>query len=395
MFRRCGRVLVVGVAALALGVAPAAARSTTSGDCTPQVIDLGTLGGSQSEIDGDNGRDTFVGSAQDASGHDHAVLWPLGGSIVDLGQPNAWAADMNNAGVVVGDAWTRSTGQYAFAWYDGRAIRLHEPSWASGDYVRRINDHDDAAGIVFGPHGHAHPAVWEHLTFLKVLPVPAGYSDAEVLGINNSGEVVGDASHAKAPYEQDAWGWREDGSNGPLEPDHTGGFGEANTVNERGWAAGGTDYGGKLGLWPTVWRRGSLVRLGPTGPGFQYGFPYGGDNSGDYVGGAAYSIDDNYLHVMLAHIGEHVLYTMPPLSGNLDDRSNAHAVLATTPDMGTVVGGDSTTSDGGDHATLWTCAWQQAVPQPAPSSNRVGSPAQAARSVHRLRSQLLAGLLSH
>lgn len=390
MFRKASPALVVAFMAVASAVAPAVAQPSTNPSCTPQVVDLGTLGGENSEIDGDNGHDTFVGAAEDASGRSHAVLWPIGGSVVDLGEPNAWAADMNSAGVVVGNAQANSPHQFAFAWYDGQRSRLPEPGWASGDYVRRINDNDDAAGIVFGRHGHAHPAVWLHLSFLRVLPIPPGYSDAEVLGINDDGEMVGDASHSTPPYEQDAWWWRQDGSNGPLEPDHTGGFGEANTVNERGWAAGGTDYGGRIGLWPAVWRHGSLVRLGPTGPGFQYGFPYGGDNVGDYVGGAAYSIDDNYLHVMLAHLGEHVLYTMPPLSGDLGDRSNAHAVLPGVPGLGTVVGGESTTADGNDHATMWTCAWAQAVPQPSPAGNASRTTAHAAVTVRRLHHELTA-----
>jgi hypothetical protein len=313
---------------------------------------LGTLGGPNSEVDGDNGRNLFVGGADTASGTHRAVIFRPNGTIVDLGQPDSWAADMNHAGI---------------AWYRGQSFRLPQPRWAAADYVRRINDRGDAAGIVFDQNGHAHPTVWIRLAFVHVLPIPHGYTDAEVLGINDLGELVGDASVASnGPdgVEQDAWQWWENGANHPLRPDYRGGIEQANVVNNRGWAGGGLDYGGKIGLWPAVWRNGTLTRLGPTGPGIQYGFAYGGDQTGDYVGNAIYSPTDQHLHVFLTHIGTHTLYTLPPLSGNLADRSNAHAVIPHLGRLGTVVGGDSTTPDGNDHATLWTCAWRQAIRPP-------------------------------
>jgi len=52
---------------------------------------------------------------------------------------------------------------------------------------------------------------------------------------------------------------------------------------------------------------------------------------------------------------------MLPLSGDLSDRSNAHAVVPAHRGMpGVAVGGASATSNGDYHATVWTCAFQQA-----------------------------------
>jgi hypothetical protein len=366
--------------------APAAVATAAPG-CSPRVIDLGTLGGANSGIDGDNGRDTFVGEADSASGERRAVLFRPDGTIVDLGEPNAVASDMNSGGIVVGDANVLTPQQFSFAWYHGRAVRLRLSRWATTSHVRRVNGWGDAAGSVFDRQGHSHPAVWIRLSFVHVLPIPRGYTDAEVLGINDRGEMVGDAS---APsnnpdgFEQDAWWWREDGSNGALRPDYRGGGEQANVVNERGWAAGGLDYGGKIGLWPAVWRDGTLTRLGPTGPGIQFGFAYGGDEIGDYVGNAAYSPSDQYAHVFLTHIGSHVLYTLRPLSGNLRDPSNAHAVIPDVSGLGIVVGGDSTTANGNDHATLWTCAWKQVI-RPAATSSGAAAPVAQLRGAEASR----------
>jgi hypothetical protein len=105
-----------------------------------------------------------------------------------------------------------------------------------------------------------------------------------------------------------------------------------------------------------------------TGRRIQFGFAYGGDQVGDYVGTAAYSPTDFSTHVFLTRVGAHVLYTLPPLSGKLADASNAHAVVPNLWADGTVVGGDSTTSSGNDHATLWTCAWNQAARPPSSAS---------------------------
>jgi uncharacterized membrane protein len=337
------------------------------------VVDPGVDG----NINGDNGRDAFVGWGMNRSGEQRALVFHADGTRVDLGVNDAVATGMNRAGIVVGIGQIGTPHQYAFAWYHGRVLRLPEPGWATTDAVQRINDRGDAAGAIVDRHGHTHPAVWIRLAFVRVLPIPHGFTDAVAHNINNRGELVG---FAASPSEQVAWWWREDGTNGPLRPSYRGGFSEAWVVNSRGWAAGGLDYGGKIGLWPAVWRDGSIVRLGPTGPGVQFGLTFSGDEHGDYVGVAAYSPSDNHLHSFMTRIGAHVLYTLRPLSGNLADVSQAVAVIPHVGSLGTVVGGFSARADGSLAPTLWTCAWQQVIrPPAAPASTpRGGSGAAAA-----------------
>ena len=376
MVSKAGRWSLACLVAVGTAVGPAGAafaRPASGATCRPRVVDLGTLGGPNSDISGDNRVDTFVGEADDAAGQQRAVIFRPDGSIVDLGEPDAWAADMNPRGVVVGNADTSTDHPFAFAWYRGHRFRLPVPSWAAGSYVRRINARGDAAGAVFDRHGHSHPAVWLRTVHLRVLRVPSGFTDAEALGINDHGRLVGDASAPSSGpdgIEQDAWAWSASGRNAALRPDHTGGVEQVNLVNDRGWAAGGLDFGGQFGLWAAVWRHGRVDKLGQLGPDVNFSFAYGGDEVGDYVGGGSYTPDDQFLHVFLTRIGTHRMYTLRPLSGDLADRSIAHGVLAHDGALRTVVGGASTTADGSSHATLWTCAYQQAI---LPSGEDSGS----------------------
>src|SRR5436189_300353 len=81
---------------------------------------------------------TWVGSAEDANGVSIPVFWH-GGTIQTLGESDGFAADITNAGVVVGTADVDSASSQAFWWYRGTPHVLPVPSWATSSYVRRIN----------------------------------------------------------------------------------------------------------------------------------------------------------------------------------------------------------------------------------------------------------------
>jgi hypothetical protein len=340
---------LISIALPMISIAAPAARATAA--CAPRVIDMGTLGGSNSEIDGANRVGDWVGSAQNGAGEGRAVLWHHG-VIRDLGE-DGWAADITNAGVVVGNA---NAG--AFTWYRGVARSLPIPAWASGSYVRRINQQNDAVGSLSTADGNSVPTEWVHLSHVRLLRVPSGFSGGEALGINDAGDIVGDVGNDSA---QVAWEWGHDGTSHALQPEFATGFGQANVINDRGWAAGGLDFGGRIGLWAAVWKRGTVGKLGQLGRNRNFSFAFGQDQLGDYVGGGTYTINDNFLHVFITHVGLGKLLTMLPLSGNMSDRSNAHAAIPSyNGQPGIAVGGDSVTSSGEDHATVWTCAYQQA-----------------------------------
>jgi probable HAF family extracellular repeat protein len=349
--KRMGRGLITFTFTLPV-IVMSATTGHASGSCTPRIIDMGTLGGHESEIDGANRVGDWVGSAQNAHGKDRAVLWH-DGAMIDLGEPGAWAGDITNAGVVVGNSRNG-----AFTWYRGTARLLPIPAWANGSYVRRINQHDDAVGVLISPDGTGFPTEWQHLRHIRLLPVPSGFNGGEGLGINDAGDVVGDVSNDSG---QVAWEWGHDGTSHALPPVYGQGLSQANVVNDRGWAAGGLDFGGRIGLWAAVWRNGTMSKLGQLGKNRNFSFALGEDQLGDYVGGGTYTINDPFLHVFITHVGMGHLLTMLPLSGNQADRSNAHAAVPSYQGEPSVaVGGSSTTTSGDYHATVWTCAYQQA-----------------------------------
>jgi uncharacterized membrane protein len=351
---------------IAGAVPPAQARQGPGGraSCSPRIIDLGTLGGANSEIDGANRLGTWVGSAQNAHGVDTPVIWH-DGQIQTLGESDGWAADITNAGVVVGNAGVDRAIPTAFSWYRGTARALPVPDGATSGSVRRINQHDDAVGSLFTSDGSSVPVEWQRLRTVRILPLPAGFTVGDALGINDAGDIVGDVGNADTEV---AWEWGHDGSSHALQPEYASGFSQANLINDRGWAAGGLDFGGQFGLWAATWHGGSVSKLGQFGADLNFSFAFGQDQLGDYVGGGTYSIDDPYLHVFVTRAGSGELRTMLPLSGNLADPSNAHAAVpAYMGQPGIAVGGDSTTSGGDDHATVWTCAFRQAFAPPTGS----------------------------
>jgi uncharacterized membrane protein len=360
-------VIAAGLIATATPASPVfAGQSAGRSACTPRIIDLGTLGGANSEIDGANRTGVWVGSADNARGVPTPVLW-RGSAIHRLGESDGFAGDVTNAGVVVGVADMDSPSSTAFWWYRGTAHALPTPSWAVASSARRINQHDDAVGTLTAADGTSLPVEWRRLQDVRVLPLPAAaVGGGEALGINDAGDVVGDISTDAA---QIAWEWGPTGSGHALQPAYLQGFSQANLINDRGVAAGGLDFGGQPGLWAATWNRGSVNKLGEFGSEPDFTFAFGQDQLGDYVGFGTYDSNDSAVHVFLTHAGSGTMLTMLPLSGDLHDRSNAHAVVPEyLGQPGIAVGGDSTTTAGDDHATVWTCAFQQAFHPPTVST---------------------------
>jgi uncharacterized membrane protein len=345
------------VAAISGSPASASPPSGSRAPCVPQIIDLGTLGGANSEIDGANRLGTWVGSAENATGVSIPVIWQ-GGVIRTLGESDGFAADITNAGVVVGNADSDSSTPHAFWWYRGTPHLLPVPSWSTGSFVRRINQHDDAVGSLSTADGGGMPVEWHHLRTLRVLPLPASASSGEALGINDAGDIVGDVSTDTA---QLAWEWGHDGSSHALLPRYAQGFSQANLINDRGWAAGGLDFGGQFGLWSAVWRRGLAQKLGQLGPEPQLQFR-ARSRSARRLCGRSHVYDRRSVPPCVHH----------PCRIRIDPNDAAavgrpvgseqrHAVVPAHRGMpGVAVGGASATSNGDYHATVWTCAFQQA-----------------------------------
>lgn len=123
---------------------------------TAAPIDLGSLGGNQSEARGINEVGDIVGSSEITPGNParHATLWPAGGGIVDLhtwpnpcpGTSEAW--DVNDLGVIVG----RCAGK-AVIWTAVEGMR-YLPGPTSG-FAQAINNFNVVVGMAPGDFGGA------------------------------------------------------------------------------------------------------------------------------------------------------------------------------------------------------------------------------------------------
>jgi hypothetical protein len=102
-----------------------------------------------------------------------------------------------------------------------------------------------------------------------------------------------------------------------------------------------------------------------------FSFALGTSGKGDVVGVGDYYAGEGTGHVFLRRVVNYdvartvvqPLLTLTPLSGDPADFSSAHAVLSSARPTGSravTVGGESLTTGGEEHATLWTCAYQQA-----------------------------------
>jgi probable HAF family extracellular repeat protein len=109
----------------AVMIAPAPVPASGSA-LTYHAVDLGTLGGRDSEALAVNRYGLVVGQSQVRSGHRHPFLWRAG-RMIDLGTlggPDAVAVDVNSTGQVVGASDTASGARHAFLWSGGRLTDL-------------------------------------------------------------------------------------------------------------------------------------------------------------------------------------------------------------------------------------------------------------------------------
>lgn len=162
------------------------------------VIDLGTLGGSESYAYGINDRGQVVGYSETKSGDKHAFLYADGvmRDLGTLGGKNSYAYGINNHGQVVGSSQTSPVGffeisnSHAFLYSNGSMKDLH--SWEGPESeAYGIN----AAGQVVGSLHIIIPSYY--YTFLysngsmnKDTDV-LGSSGSEAYGINDASQVVG------------------------------------------------------------------------------------------------------------------------------------------------------------------------------------------------------------
>ena len=180
---------------------PVAPRAAVLG---ASVIVLPTLGGTGQPSSNDiNDAGQVVGSAFTSGNVEHAFLWTPGQGMRDLGNVWSYATAVNNAGQVVGESGRPTGASHAFLWTPSGGMQDlgslwggGGPLWVEAEAARSgAADINDAGHIVgwsewfgspFGPVLHA---------FLSTTGTGMGDLGAGrfavASGINNAGQVVG------------------------------------------------------------------------------------------------------------------------------------------------------------------------------------------------------------
>jgi probable HAF family extracellular repeat protein len=157
------------------------------------LTELGTLGGSTTQIDAMNERGQVVGLSTDAAGFGRAFLWDNGTmrDLGTLGGPWSWAMDINAGGVVVGVSETSTGEVHAFRWENGVMMDLEGPNPVLRVF---ISDNDIIAGNGWfqTEHGFAVERAfrWQKGTF-TVLDAYTEHEQSMADGISRSGEIMG------------------------------------------------------------------------------------------------------------------------------------------------------------------------------------------------------------
>jgi probable HAF family extracellular repeat protein len=265
-----------------------------------RVVDLGTLGGKQSEgyAIASNGR--VAGGALNGGGYQAAYVYS-GSQMEKLYAPGeARASGINDLGQVAGTVWS-SKGAQAAVWTNG----AHQSVGTLGgteSYGAAINNSGALVGGSLTASGqlHAFRASNGKLQDLGTLGV-GGWSTA--LGINDVGSVTGYADTGGALFR--AFRWTE--SEGMQSLGTLGGalsYGMA--INNKGAVVGTSSL--PNGYMRAFLEAGSgLVSLGTLGGLHSYG--YGVNNRGDAVGGSL--TRSNQTHAFVYRDG--ILYDLNAL----------------------------------------------------------------------------------
>ena len=151
---------VAGSGQTDLGQWHAFAWSETSG-----MVDLGTLGGSESHATSINDLNQIVGYSETISGATHAFSWTAAGGMKDLGTLGGQASKavaINEIGQVVGNSQTATGEWHAFAWTEAGGMVGLGTLGGSASAAIAINENGQIAGYSNTPGDlEVHAVVWK------------------------------------------------------------------------------------------------------------------------------------------------------------------------------------------------------------------------------------------
>ncbi len=228
------------IASLVLGVALVGMATVSNAQYS--VVNLGTLGGVNSQARAVNESAQVVGFSERTSGYKHAFIWDAAGGMQDLGQIGGdytSAYDINESGQVVGEGYSAGFALRAFIWDVTNGIRdLNLPqgtnTWAYGlndttqiiglydvtnsyisnggttltnlgtlghsTFAQAVNNSGHVVGysdVLPSPTAHRSRAFrWTSAKALQNLGALAGDTSSKAFDINTQGQIVGESTHA-------------------------------------------------------------------------------------------------------------------------------------------------------------------------------------------------------
>ncbi len=220
-----------------------------------QMVDLGTLGGRESNARAINASRVIVGRADINYWTQHAVRWQ-GNQKLDLGtlgglQSSAY--DINSSNQIVGWADTNTGATRAFLWQNGQMTDLGTLGGVSS-WARAINDASQIAGysFVLGGAQHAFVIRDQQMIDLGTLGGPNSFA----YDLNGTGLVVGESHTTQGPSHACMWD-----QSGPRDLGTFGGKSSAAwAVNNHNQIVGFADDVGDVKR-AFLWENGQLMQL--------------------------------------------------------------------------------------------------------------------------------------
>lgn len=332
---------------------------------TRTMTDLGTLGGTTSAATAINSAGQVVGYSRSTSSTTYAFMWnPTTGRMTTLDSVcgSSEAYDINDAGQIVGDCYTRHDGQYGtYPWLWNSASNTTTNLGTLGGTwgeARGINATGQVVGYAALPEdSNAHGFLWEPTTQKMLDLGTLGGEWSEAYAINNAGQVVG---YSFLPDESESIGFLWVSGAGMLNLDELIDPTDPLFAQVRIWEARGINNSGQIAafgypdpnsgekhaflLTPVI----PVVPVYPSDLGTLGGtesYAYAVNDQGQVVGESSLAGDTDY-HAFRWDSPDNPMTDLQTLGGTY---SAAYAIN----NAGQIVGEASLPDETASHAFLW------------------------------------------